>query len=113
MPSVGPVSQIHTFVWSSTLECRLDPELTNKQGKRDEMLLLRLGYMKTVTFTSLVYLLALSFPISLNPTLGGEAGGKKLPCCEKLMARNGCLWPTASKDLYPGNGHRNGLGSDL
>lgn len=66
-------------MWSSALECRLDPELlTNKQGKRDGMLLLRLGYMKTVNFTSLVYLLALSFPLSLNPTLGGEAGGKKL-----------------------------------
>ena len=77
--------RIHTFVWASALECRLDPELlTNKGGKRDGMLLLRLGYTKTVTFTSLSCVLAhsLSFSLSLNPALGGGAGGKKLPCRE-------------------------------
>lgn len=76
--------RIHTFVWASALECRLDPELlTNKEDKRDGMLLLRLGYMKTVTFIYLSCVLAHSLFSSLpEPALGGRAGGKKLPCCE-------------------------------
>lgn len=69
--------RIHTFVWASALECKLDPELlTNKRGKRDGMLLLRLGYTKTVTFTSLAYLLALFFSLP-EPCFGWRGWGEE------------------------------------